>query len=128
MPSLSNAVYTILASLATVGLLLQPQALAQTCTSLTAQYPASFAEGYSAKLLINGLKYPRDMKFDTLGNLLVVEQGGAGVRQIKLTDDGTNVCVASSKQIIDDASVSSKYPSLMPWSCVKALISSFTYF
>jgi hypothetical protein len=90
----------------TLFLLFQPYVLGQACTAPAAKYPATFAGGLSAKVLINGLKNPRSLKFDTLGNLLVVEQGGAGVRQIKLTDDGTNVCVASSKQIISDNTVS----------------------
>lgn len=55
---------------------------------------------------MNGLKTPRGMVFDSQGNLLIVEQGGAGVRLVKLTDgEGTNVCLASSKQLIADASV-----------------------
>jgi hypothetical protein len=46
------------------------------------------------------------MVFDSQGNLLVAEQGSAGVRLVTLINgDGTNVCVASSKQLIADASV-----------------------
>ncbi|EPE31773.1 Soluble quinoprotein glucose dehydrogenase [Glarea lozoyensis ATCC 20868] len=98
----SNPVLSLLSGVTTVLLLVQPHANGQACNSPAAKYPATFAGGLSAKVLINGLKNPRSLRFDTLGNLLVVEQGGAGVRQIKLTDDGTNVCVASSKQIIAD--------------------------
>jgi len=55
---------------------------------------------------MNGLKTPRDMVFDSQGNLLIVEQDSAGVRLVKLTDGGgTSVCVASSKQLIADSSV-----------------------
>jgi hypothetical protein len=56
---------------------------------------------------MNGLKTPRGLIFDTLGNLLVVESGGSGVRYTKLIDNGgTNVCVASSKQLIPERAVS----------------------
>jgi hypothetical protein len=107
MPSISNPIFFFLASVATLLVLFQPFVLGQACTAPAAKYPATFAGGLSAKVLINGLKTPRSLRFDTLGNLLVVEQGGAGIRQIKLTDDGKNVCVASSKQIINDNTVSS---------------------
>jgi hypothetical protein len=106
MHSYSNLVFYVATTLTTLLLLFQPYVLGQACTAPGAKYPATFTGGLSAKVLINGLKNPRSLKFDTLGNLLVVEQGGAGVRQIKLTDDGTNVCVASSKQIISDNTVS----------------------
>ncbi|CAG8977622.1 hypothetical protein HYALB_00011725 [Hymenoscyphus albidus] len=106
MPTLSS----LFTSIAVVALLFQPGVLAKktpkrACTALGAKYPAIYAGGLSATVIINGLKSPRGLVFDTAGNLLVVEQGGGGVRQIKLTDDGTTVCVASSKQIINDATL-----------------------
>jgi hypothetical protein len=108
MFSTSNPTSFFVTSLLTL-LISQSYVLGQGCTGPAAKYPATFAGGLSAKVLINGLKNPRSLKFDTLGNLLVVEQGGAGVRQIKLTDEGTNVCVASSKQIISDNTVSFEF-------------------
>lgn len=83
--------------------LLVAQGAAQ-CPGLTNSYATTMADGYTNQLIATGLKSPRSMVFDKEDNLLVVEQGGAGVRQIKLSDAG---CVASSKTIISDASVSS---------------------
>ena len=60
---------------------------------------------------MNGLNSPRGLVFDSQNNLLVVEAGGAGVRYVKLTDNGgTDVCVASSKQIIPERGVSTVKP------------------
>jgi hypothetical protein len=70
---------------------------------------------------MNGLKTPRGMVFDLQNNLLVVESGGAGVRYIKLTDNGgTNVCVASSKQIIPERGVSGHHQKDSNLYCVDA--------
>jgi glucose/arabinose dehydrogenase len=96
--------FTILAL--TSALLLSPSLAQTTCATVSPKYAPVVAAGYNAKVLMNGLKTPRGMLFDSQGNLLIVEQGGAGVRLVKLTDgDGTNVCVASSKQLIADSSV-----------------------
>jgi glucose/arabinose dehydrogenase len=92
--------------LALTTILLLPHALAQTtCASIAPKIAPVVAAGYTAKVLINGLKTPRGMLFDSQGNLLIVEQGGAGVRLVKLADGGTSVCVATSKQLIADSSV-----------------------
>ncbi|KAH7310054.1 soluble quino protein glucose/sorbosone dehydrogenase [Rhexocercosporidium sp. MPI-PUGE-AT-0058] len=76
----------------------------QTCANISpAQGAPVAAPGVQTRVVINGLKSPRGMVFDTAGNLLVVEQGGGGIRYIKLTDNGgINVCVASSKTLIAD--------------------------
>lgn len=96
--------FTILAL--TSALLLSPSLAQTTCATVSPKYAPVVAAGYNAKVLMNGLKTPRGMLFDSQGNLLIVEQGGAGVRLVKLTDgDGTNVCVASSKQLIADSSL-----------------------
>ncbi|KAL0944378.1 nhl repeat-containing protein [Colletotrichum truncatum] len=77
-----------------------PGTVAQ-CPNLTPVSQPSLAQGYAAKLVMNGLKTPRGLIFDKLGNLLIAEQGGSGVRYVKLTDNGgVNVCVASQKQLI----------------------------
>ncbi|RDL38689.1 Soluble quinoprotein glucose dehydrogenase [Venustampulla echinocandica] len=104
MASISKCIGSALTGLAALALLFQPLALGQNC-NLNSQTQAVFAPGYGAKLIMNGLKTPRHMVFDTLGNLLVVEQSGGGVRQIKLTDNNGVPCVASSKQIIADSSL-----------------------
>ncbi|KAG9234928.1 hypothetical protein BJ875DRAFT_289184 [Amylocarpus encephaloides] len=90
--------------LTTLALLL-PLSHAQSCGTINPRYSASFAGGLSAKVVMNGLRSPRDIIFDKEGNLLVIEQAGGGVRQVRLRDDGTNVCVASSKQIVNDAAL-----------------------
>lgn len=105
MASFSKCIGSVLTGLAALTLLFQPQALGQNC-NLNSQTQAKFAPGYGAKLIMNGLKTPRHMLFDTLGNLLIVEQSGGGVRQVKLTESNGLPCVASSKQIIADSSVS----------------------
>lgn len=84
-----------------------PSVLAQTCATINPAYAPTFGSGFSGRVVMNGLRSPRGLVFDTLGNLLVVESGGSGVRYIKLTDNGgTDVCVASSKQLIPERGVS----------------------
>jgi hypothetical protein len=95
----------IMASVAVMAILL-PAILAQTCQNIAPKYDPVMAPGYASKVVLNGLKNPRGIVFDTLGNLLVVEQAGGGIRQIKFTDNGgINVCVNSSKTIITDTRV-----------------------
>ncbi|KAF2827652.1 soluble quino protein glucose dehydrogenase [Ophiobolus disseminans] len=80
--------------------------LAQTCATINPAQAPTFASGYSGRVVINGLKTPRDIIFDKQGNLLTTEQGSYGVNYIQLTDNGdTDVCVNSSKQLISDATV-----------------------
>ncbi|KAH6715114.1 hypothetical protein BKA61DRAFT_643028 [Leptodontidium sp. MPI-SDFR-AT-0119] len=76
----------------------------QTCANINPGQGAPVAAaGVQTRVVMNGLRSPRGMVFDTAVNLLVVEQGGGGIRYIKLTDNGgTNVCVASSKTLIAD--------------------------
>ncbi|CAI4210728.1 unnamed protein product [Parascedosporium putredinis] len=76
-----------LAGLATA--LLVRQAAAQ-CQNPTGPGTGSrvLADGYEAKLLINGLRAPRHMAIDQQGNLLVAEQGGGGIRRISFQDNG----------------------------------------
>lgn len=81
--------------------LLVAQAAAQ-CPGLNNQFATTMGAGYENQLIANGLRSPRGMVFDKEDNLLVIEQGGGGLRQIKLNADG---CVASSKTIISDSSV-----------------------
>ncbi|KAF0330174.1 L-sorbosone dehydrogenase [Colletotrichum sp. SAR11_59] len=74
--------------------------VAAQCPNLTPVSQPSLAEGYSARLVLNGLDSPRSLQFDTEGNLLILGQG-AGVQYVKLTDNGgTDVCAASQKQLI----------------------------
>ncbi|KAJ4296485.1 hypothetical protein N0V90_006530 [Kalmusia sp. IMI 367209] len=90
-----------------VGLLsMTHTALSQTCATINPARPATFASGYSGRVVVNGLKGPRSIIFDNQGNLLTTEQSAYGVRYIQLTDNGgTNVCVKSQKQLIADSSI-----------------------
>ncbi|KAI1654978.1 soluble quino protein glucose dehydrogenase [Daldinia decipiens] len=78
---------------------------AQNCTPLTPSAQLKISEGYTAQVILNGLKVPRNIIFDTVGNLLVSEQGGAGIRRVVLTESDGNVCAASSAQLIPDTSL-----------------------
>lgn len=97
--------YQVTVASITTALAVLSSANGQSCATINPKFPATFTNGVAAKVMINGLKTPRGIVFDNAGNLLAIEQGGGGVRQIKITDDGTNVCVASSKQIVNDSTV-----------------------
>lgn len=109
MVSLLRAVAILaMSSLATA----LPHLEKRACAIINPTIKPNMASGYTALVVMKGLKSPREMVFDQLGQLLVVEQGGGGVRLIKLTDNGgTDVCVSSSKTLINDATVS--FPSSM---------------
>lgn len=84
----------------------------QSCATINPAYAPTWGAGFSGRVVMNGLKSPRGIIFDSMNNLLVVEAGGAGVRYVKLTDNGgTNVCVGSSKQLIPERGVSNNSPS-----------------
>ncbi|KAI0116716.1 soluble quino protein glucose dehydrogenase [Daldinia grandis] len=94
----------LFAIFAALGLLLSATN-AQNCAPLTPSAQLKISDGYTAQVILNGLKVPRNIIFDTAGNLLVSEQGGAGIRRVVLTESDGNVCVASSAQLIPDASL-----------------------
>lgn len=95
----------LVAVLAVMGTALVPGVVAQ-CANLTPVSQPQLAPGYQAKLILNGLASPRSLQFDRLGNLLIVEQGGAGVRYVRLSDNGgVNVCVIADKQLIPNGNV-----------------------
>ncbi|OIW31715.1 NHL repeat-containing protein [Coniochaeta ligniaria NRRL 30616] len=86
-----------------LGVLFASTATAQTCMTPTARFKPQMDVAYTSTLLINGLRDPRDMVFDQLGNMLVVEQGGGGVTQIKFMELSCNyVCAISSKTVVAD--------------------------
>jgi hypothetical protein len=98
-------VYTLIVALAIL-----PITYGQKCTTINPAYAPTWGTGFSGRVVMNGLKSPRGLLFDSMNNLLVVEAGGAGVRYVKLTDNGgTDVCVASSKQLIPERGVSKLY-------------------
>jgi glucose/arabinose dehydrogenase len=97
---LAQIVFTIAA--------LQANALAQSCPSLTANYPApSVALGYEAKLVAQGLKVPRGLIFDNNNNLLVLERG-TGVTSFAIDVTGSCVTLKDKKTLVGDNTVS--YP------------------
>ncbi|KAF9264133.1 soluble quino protein glucose dehydrogenase [Marasmius fiardii PR-910] len=99
MPRIGGALLSVL-------FLAVAQSAAQSCPTINPVHPPVMAAGYGARVIINGLKAPRDMVFDTLGNLLIAEQGLVGIRLVKLTDyGGLDVCANSSKVLIPDASL-----------------------
>ncbi|KAF2472298.1 soluble quino protein glucose dehydrogenase [Lindgomyces ingoldianus] len=84
---------------------LQPRALAQSCPSLTASYPApSVASGYEARLIAQGLTKPRGIIFDNKGNLLVVERGN-GVSAFAVSGTGSCITLSEKKTVVGDGSL-----------------------
>jgi len=78
-----------------------------SCSStLTASYAApSVASGYSARLVATGLTSPRGIKFDTAGNLLVIEEE-VGVSALRFEDDGDGCPnLASKDTVVADTSL-----------------------
>ena len=95
-------------------LLIQGALAASTCsTSLspTNSIKPSVASGYEVALVATGLAKPRSIVFDTLGNLLTVQQG-VGIFNLEFQDDGgTCLGVKSSRTVISnrDASCTRTY-------------------
>ena len=98
---LSACVYPVLSASAA--------SCATTSLTPTNSVKPSVASGYQLALIATGLTQPRSIKFDTLGNLLVV-QDGVGVANLVLQDDG-GIClsVKSKKDVIKDKNVSSEF-------------------
>lgn len=84
---------------------LQARAVAQSCPSLTADYPApSVASGYEARLVAQGLSKPRGLLFDENNNLLVVERE-VGVTGFKVEGAGSCVTLKDKRTIVSDVTV-----------------------
>ncbi|KAF2691197.1 soluble quino protein glucose dehydrogenase [Lentithecium fluviatile CBS 122367] len=84
---------------------LQARGLAESCPSLTAEYPApSVASGYEVKLIAQGLTKPRGIVFDNNGQLLVVERG-VGVTSYKVEGDGSCVNLKDKKTVVGDGAL-----------------------
>lgn len=111
-PMMSFSTFGSLMKLGLLGCLLLPSVKAQACKAVPAAAAGVFANGYSGHVILNGLKNPRGIIFDSKDNLLIVEQAGGGVRRVTFTDnEGTDICVNSSTQIIKDNTVSFFFPS-----------------
>ncbi|TPX11786.1 uncharacterized protein E0L32_007523 [Thyridium curvatum] len=81
------------------GLLAAGVAAQTACASvLVPSYsPPSVAPGWSAQLVVNGLKKPRSIQFDAGGGLLVVESG-KGITRFTFKDNG-GTCLAVDQAI-----------------------------
>lgn len=83
-----------------------PEIKKRACANISPKANPTLMSGYTAKVVANGLKTPREIIFDPKGNLLVIEQGGGGIKLITLTDNGgTDVCQSSAKTLVADRSV-----------------------
>jgi hypothetical protein len=56
----------------------------RVCPAIAPAAKPVMASGYTATVVMKGLKASRDVVFDLLGNLLVVEQGGGGLGMMLL--------------------------------------------
>ena len=89
-------------------LLLFGASAASNCSATltpTQSIQPSIASGYQAALVATGLTAPRSIKFDTSGNLLVV-QAGVGITNLVLQDNG-GICVnvQTERDIVKDGDV-----------------------
>lgn len=91
------------------GLLAAGVAAQTACASvLVPSYsPPSVAPGWSAQLVVNGLKKPRSIQFDAGGGLLVVESG-KGITRFTFKDNGgTCLAVDQAITVVADTTVGS---------------------
>lgn len=83
-----------------------PEVKKRACPAVAPTIKPVMSGGYTATVVAKGFKTPREMVFDPLGNMLVVNQGGGGVSRITWTDNGgLDVCSSSIKTLINDATV-----------------------
>ena len=75
--------------------LLGTASAAATCNLKPASSPV-LANGWESKLVVNGLSKPRGIRFDTSGNLLVIQQG-AGLIHLAFNDGGST-CLDLAKK------------------------------
>jgi hypothetical protein len=97
------------ALLATALLAIQPAAAVPAAPCALPNIPFSggltVGEGYTARVVVNKLYKPRQLTFDSEGNLLVVE-AGRGISAFKLKDSGGDcVGVDGKTSVIADTSV-----------------------
>ena len=99
------------AALLCLGAIVAP-AFAQSSSSCslnltpTNSIKPSIASGYQAAVVATGLTRPRSIKFDSAGNLLVL-QAGVGISRIELQDNGvTCIGVKNQKSLVQSSGVS----------------------
>ena len=72
-----------------------------TTLTPTKNIKPSVASGYQAALVATGVRNPRGIVFDSVGNLLVV-QSGTGIASLQLQDNGgTCISVKSQKTVLE---------------------------
>lgn len=108
----------LLASSVFLGILVSPAwSASSSCSSSVTPsngVKPSVASGYQVALVATGLTKPRSIQFDSLGNLLVV-QDGAGVANLVFQDDGgTCLTVKSKRDVIKNNDVSVHCPVADP--------------
>lgn len=87
-------------------------------TTLSATYAApSIAAPYQYRLVASGLKKPRGIKFDSEGNLLVVEQL-AGIVALTLSGDGSCLTASKPSLVVNNTAVG--HPSALAGEKLKA--------
>lgn len=96
-------------------LMLCVSAAAATSTCSTSLKPSgsvkpSVASGYEVAVIATGLAKPRSIAFDTLGNLLVVQQGDGIINLVFQDDGGTCLSVKSNRKVISNIDASCSKP------------------
>lgn len=67
------------------------------------------ADGWSWRLVANGMTKPRSITFDSAGALLVLDEG-AGINRLVLQDDGgTCLSVKEKTVVVADTAVSNRF-------------------
>ena len=93
------AIFTLLAVALSTLCSVQAQSSCSNPIAPSGSIKPSLASGYQAQVVATGLSKPRGLKFDTAGNLLVVEQGSGDLTALSLREDGGCVSVASSTTV-----------------------------
>ena len=104
MSPLCCSATVVLLSYFIVQVLGQTSSSCSTTLTPTNSIKPSVASGYTAALVATGLTDPRSIKFDSSGNLLVV-QAGAGIESLQLQDAGGTCIIVKSKKTVVQASV-----------------------
>lgn len=106
LTNLQFATMNILKSCLLIRLLQVVSAQSVTCNLEPGYAAPVMADGWESRLIVNGLRRPRSILFDTEGALLVVEQQ-TGIRHLRLADgNGTCLSVQDETTLVQDSAVS----------------------
>ncbi|KAH9222266.1 soluble quino protein glucose/sorbosone dehydrogenase [Leptodontidium sp. 2 PMI_412] len=95
----------ILKSCLLIRLLQVVSAQSVTCNLKPGYAAPVMADGWESRLIVNGLRQPRSILFDTEGALLVVEQQ-TGIRHLRLADgNGTCLSVQDETTLVQDSAL-----------------------